>query len=102
MHEARLESHRWGTQSCSVKRRRNQGALQLLFGPRRRDGRNGQGGNLCGEFDGVESRASGGPVFGRKFQVAVAGPLTEDAEEVPDIGLWSRWCRRAEAISENR
>jgi hypothetical protein len=66
--------------SRSVRRR-------LLL--RRRGDRLGyrQGADLGGELPGVEASTGGGPVLGSELEVAVLGPVGQDAEDVAEVLL---------------
>ena len=54
---------------------------RLLFGRRIEDRREGERAKLEREFSRVEAGAGGGPVFRGELEVAVLGPVGENAEQ---------------------
>jgi hypothetical protein len=57
---------------------------------------------LALELGSVEARASAGPVAGGKFEVALARPVGQDAEEIAQIRLGVEAVKPADATSVSR
>lgn len=78
--------------TATSERRRKSGRLvrwHLLSRGRRERRRDVEETDLDGQLGGVEAGAGPGPVLGGELEVALPGPVGQDAEKVAQVGLGS-------------